>query len=536
MRRTKNVKNLFEPTALCCVLLLAGLSTTAIAQSNDFTVSALLNAAAPARDMAQDDRLNVLFIIADDLNLALGSYAESETRPHYSTVSTPNLDKLAAEGIRFENAFVQNPLCNPSRASILSGLRPATHGVHTTRQQPLETISDELRFLPEHFDDHGYYTARVGKVGHNSYEHMVDWDSSNFALSREPGAIVHFPGYLPGQDSSEVRDITWTTGSENGMNRQEVLRSVGGRPLGLPLSWRATDELARMTPDGTTAQRIIQLMAQNRDKPFFVAAGFHKPHQPWVAPAEFFDQHPLAQIQLPPQREGDTIDIPEPASEVSEFDSRLSEAQQKQAIAAYHATVTMTDKYVGELMQALEDLGLAESTIVVFTSDHGFQLNEHGGLWRKSVQFDESIRVPLIVRLPDGSNAGTAATGLVELVDLYPTLAELVDLPKPAHNLEGLSFVPLLENPTRQWKSAAFSQSRREGHDGLTIRTDRYRYTQWSPLEGAGATMQELYDLQQDPMEFNNLADEPEHAGRVAELSQRLAQGWQAALPEGLAD
>ena len=530
------MKKIFEPTNLGCVLLLAALITTTTAQNNDFTVSALLNSAAPERDMAQDDRLNILFIIADDLNLALGSYAESETRPHYATVSTPNLDKLATQGIRFENAFVQNPLCNPSRASILSGLRPASHGVHITRQPPLETISDELRFLPEHFDDHGYYTARVGKVGHNSYEHIVDWDSSNFALSREPGAIVHFPGYLPGQDRSEVRDITWTEGSENGMNRQEVLRSVGGRPLGLPLSWRATDELAHMTPDGTTAQRIIQLMAQNRDKPFFIAAGFHKPHQPWVAPAEFFDQHPLDQIQLPPQREGDTIDIPEPASEVSEFDSRLTEAQQKQAIAAYHATVTMTDTYVGELMQALEDLGLAESTIVVFTSDHGFQLNEHGGLWRKSVQFDESIRVPLIVRLPDGSNAGSVAPGLVELVDLYPTLAELVDLPKPAHDLEGLSFVPLLENPTRQWKSAAFSQSRREGHDGLTIRTDRYRYTQWSPLEGAGATMQELYDLQQDPMEFNNLADEPEHAGRVAELSQRLAQGWQGALPEGLAD
>ena len=530
------MKKIFEPTNLGCVLLLAALITTTTAQNNDFTVSALLNSAAPERDMAQDDRLNILFIIADDLNLALGSYAESETRPHYATVSTPNLDKLAAEGIRFENAFVQNPLCNPSRASILSGLRPATHGVHTTRQQPLETVSAELRFLPEHFDDHGYYTARVGKVGHNSYEHIVDWDSSNFALSREPGAILHFPGYLPGQDRSEVRDITWTEGSENGMNRQEVLRSVGGRPLGLPLSWRATDELAHMTPDGTTAQRIIQLMAQNRDKPFFIAAGFHKPHQPWVAPAEFFDQHPLDQIQLPPQREGDTIDIPEPASEVSEFDSRLTEAQQKQAIAAYHATVTMTDTYVGELMQALEDLGLAESTIVVFTSDHGFQLNEHGGLWRKSVQFDESIRVPLIVRLPDGSNAGTVAPGLVELVDLYPTMAELVDLPKPAHDLEGLSFVPLLENPTRQWKSAAFSQSRREGHDGLTIRTDRYRYTQWSPLEGADAIMQELYDLQQDPMEFNNLADEPEHADRVAELSQRLAQGWQGALPEGLAD
>jgi arylsulfatase A-like enzyme len=533
MKSVKWFRAIFSPTIHFSALLLAGLCTNASAQSGDFTANALLNSAAPARDMAENDQPNILFIIADDLNLALGSYEESKTRPHYATVSTPNLDKLATQGIRFENAFVQNPLCNPSRASLLSGLRPASHGVHTTRQPPRETLGDELRLLPEHFNDHGFYTARVGKVGHNSYEHIADWDSSNFALSREPGAIIHFPGYLPGQDSSEVRDITWAEGSENGMNRQEVLRSVGGRPLGLPLSWRATDELARMTPDGTTSQRIIQLMAQNRDKPFFIAAGFHKPHQPWVAPAEFFEQHPLDQIQLPPQREGDTVDIPAPASDVSEFDARLSQDQKKQAIAAYHATVTMTDTYVGELMQALEDLGLAESTIVVFTSDHGFQLNEHGGLWRKSVQFDESIRVPLIVRLPDGRNAGTVAPGLVELVDLYPTLAELVDLPNPEHEFEGLSFVPVLENPTREWKSAAFSQSRREGHDGLTIRTSRYRYTQWSPIEGAGATMQELYDLQQDPMEFNNLADEASHAGLLAELTERLAQGWQGALPQG---
>ena len=524
----------FKSSALYSALLLTSLCTTATGQSNDLTVNVLLNAAAPARDMTKNAQPNILFIIADDLNLALGSYAESKTRPHYSTVNTPNLDKLAAQGIRFENAFVQNPLCSPSRASLLSGLRPATHGVHTTRQPPLETMSGEMRLLPEHFHDNGYYTARVGKVGHNTYEDIVDWDSSNFALSRDPEAIIHFPGYLPGIDRSEVRDITWGIGSENGMNRQEVLRSVGGRPLGLPLSWRATDELTRMTPDGTTSQRIIQLLAQNRDKPFFIAAGFHKPHQPWVAPAKFFDQHPLDQIQLPPQREGVTIDIPGPATEISKFDAQLTERQHKQAIAAYHATVTMMDTYVGELMQALEDLDLADSTIVVFTSDHGFQLNEHGGLWRKNVQFDESIRVPLIVRLPDGGNAGAAVPGLVELVDLYPTLAELVNLPKPAHDLEGLSFVPLLENPTRQWKSAAFSQSRREGHDGLTIRTDRYRYTQWSPLEGAGATMKELYDLQQDPMEFNNLADEPAHASRVAELSKRLAQGWQGALPKSL--
>ena len=524
------MKPISRPTKLFWGLLLSGLCASATAQLEDRSLPRLLEAAAPLRDVAPDGQPNILFIIVDDLNTALGSYLGSGSRPQHATTKTPNLDKLAAQGIRFENAFVQNPLCNPSRASLLSGLRPATVDVHTGTIWPRHKIGDELRMLPEHFDDHGYFTARVGKVGHNTFEHAVSWDVSNFALSREPGTILHLPGYLPGQDLSEVRDNTWIDGSEEGMSRQEVLAAVGRR-AGLPLSWRATHESPRMTPDGTTAQRIIQLMAENRDKPFFIAAGFHKPHQPWVGPAEFFEQHPVDQIELPSTREGDTIDIPAPATEVREDDAMHTERQRKQAIAAYHAMVTMTDSYVGQLMQALEDLDLAKSTIVVFTSDHGFQLNEHGGLWRKQSQFDESIRVPLIVRLPDGRNAGAVVPGLVELVDLYPTLTELLELPEPSHDLEGLSFVPLLENPTRQWKSAAFSQSRRENYDGLTIRTARYRYTEWSPLEGDGVILTELYDLEQDPMEFENLVDDPRQADRVPELSRRLVMGWQEALP-----
>ena len=529
------MKRISKLTTLLWGLLLSGLCASATAQLEDRSIPRLLEAAAPLRDVAPDDQPNILFIIVDDLNTALGSYVGSGARPQHATTKTPNLDKLAAQGIRFENAFVQNPLCNPSRASLLSGLRPATTDVHTGTIWPRHKIGDALRMLPEHFDDHGYFTARVGKVGHNSFEHAVSWDVSNFALSREPGSLLHFPGYLPGHDLSEVRDNTRTDGSEAGMSRQEVLAAVGRR-AGLPLSWRATHESPRMTPDGTTATRIIQLMAENRDKPFFIAAGFHKPHQPWVGPAEFFAQHPVDQIELPSTRVGDTDDIPAPASQVSEDDDSHSERQYKQAIAAYHAMVTMIDSYVGQLMQALEVLDLAKSTIVVFTSDHGFQLNEHGGLWRKSVQFDESIRVPLIVRLPNGRNAGTVAPGLVELVDLYPTLTELAALPEPSHDLEGLSFVPLLDNPALPWKSAAFSQSRRENYDGLSIRTARYRYTEWSPLEGDGATLTELYDLEQDPMEYENLADDPTQASQIAELSRRLATGWQGELPPRLAE
>jgi iduronate 2-sulfatase len=533
-------------TTLVGCLLVSGLWVTTEAQNTDRSARFLLEAAAPLRVLQEEDPPNVLFIIVDDLNTALGSYLGSGARPHYATASTPNLDRLAAQGIRFENAFVQNPLCNPSRASILSGLRPDTVDVHATGTWPRHKIGDELRMLPEHFNDHGYFTGRVGKVGHNSFEHAVSWDESKFALSRDPSQLFHTPGYLPGDDLSQVRDNTWREGSENGMSRRDIFAgSASGRTLSLPLTWRATREAPPMTPDGTTATRIIQLMAENRDQPFFLAAGLHKPHQPWVGPAQFFDQHPVDEIVLPQTPAGDSDDIPAPGTWILDDDSAHTDLQKKQAIAAYHAMVTMADHHVGRILKGLDDLGLAESTIVVFTSDHGFQLNEHDGLWRKQFQFDESIRVPLIVRLPDGRGAGTTSNALVELVDLYPTLIELAALPSPMHDLEGLSFAPLLDEPDSPWKSAAFSQSRRmvgygstnnplineEGYDGRTIRTARYRYTEWTPLDTQRDTLVELYDLEQDPMEYVNIKDEPAHANLVTELSERLATGWQGELP-----
>jgi uncharacterized sulfatase len=488
----------------------------------------LLSIAAPNRSEGTDERPNVLFIIVDDLNVAMGAYLDSAPHPQYVTAKTPNIDRLAAQGVLFERAYVQNPLCNPSRTSFLSGLRPSSTDVFDGAKPPRHKIGDELRMLPEHFHDHGYFTARVGKVAHNRFEDAVTWDVSKFALSRQPELRFHVPGYLPGIDLSEVRDHTWTEGSENGMSREEVLAAVGRRG-GLPLSWRATHESPRMTPDGTTATRIIQLMAEHRDKPFFIAAGFHKPHQPWVGPASFFEQHPVDQVRLAQTPEDDWDDIPDPAFNILPDDAEHTEREQKQAVAAYNAMVTMTDSYVGELLAGLEQLDLADSTIVVLTSDHGFQLGEHGGLWRKQLQFEESTRVPLIVRLPDGGSAGDVTTGLVELVDLYPTLIDLANLPDPAHELEGTSFRPLLENPDLPWKSAVFSESRREGYHGRTLRTHRYRYTEWTPLpQTDGETERELYAVVDDPFEHDNLAGDPAHRDIVDELSRRLQAGWQA--------
>lgn len=496
--------------------------------SADRTDTFLLEGAAPNRVVEAGDRPNVLFIIVDDLNMALGSYASTTPHPHYRSAKTPHIDRLAASGVRFDRAYVQNPLCNPSRISLLSGLRPPATGIYDGRTPPRSVIGSKLRLLPEHFYDSGYFTARVGKVGHNTFEHVISCDVSHFALSREPAFRFHFPGFLPGIDRSSVRDNTWTVDSERGMSRADVMAAVG-RPAGLPLSWRATEESTRMTPDGTTATRVIQLMAGHRDRPFFIAAGFHKPHQPWVGPVEFFDSHPTGEIELPDNPADDGADIPAPALSIAADDAAHSPAQTRQAIAAYHAMVSMTDSYVGELLDALELLELDRSTIVVFTSDHGFQLGEHGGAWRKRLQFEESTRVPLIVRVPGMDARGSASSGLVELVDLYPTLVDLAGIAPPAHALEGDSFKPLLEAPDRPWKSAAFSESVRGAFHGRTLRDVRYRYTEWT--EQDGRVLRELYDVERDPFEHTNLATVKGHGELLDTLSKRLAAGWIAARP-----
>ncbi len=301
----------------------------------------------------------------------------------------------------------------------------------------------------------------------------------------------------------------------------------------MPLTWRATDETEAETPDGQTARRVIEIMRANRDRPFFIGAGFHKPHQPWVAPASFCEQHQVANVELAGGPADDRRDIPPPALSGYPEDGDHTAKQKRQAIAAYHATVTLVDVQVGLLMEALAELGLDGTTIVVFFSDHGFHLDEHGGLWRKHTQFEESTRVPLIVRAPGGLS-GVATDALVELVDLYPTLADLCGLPIP-EGLEGTSFRPVLEDPEIPWKPAVFSELQRSRWHGRSIRTASHRYTEWSPLEGDDEALLEMYDLENDPREFTNIAMMAEHAELRLELAGALKNGWRGALPAPLA-
>ncbi len=465
---------------------------------------------------AQATPPNFLFIVVDDLNVALGSYG-------HPTAVTPHIDELARRGVRFDRAYVQYPLCNPSRASFLSGLRPDTTRVYAGNTLPRHAVGD-VRMLPEFFADHGYFTARVGKITHDRFPDSVSWNVSEEAPSN--------PYYMPGVDHSEVRDNTWIPGADDGLTRLEILEHLG-RGSGLPLVWRATDQQDADTPDGGTALRIIELLrerahdrASGETQPFFIAAGFHKPHQPWIAPDSYFQRHPIARVGLPEQVENDLDDVPGVAYRLFADDVAHSPDQVRQARAAYHATVSLVDTQVGIIMAELAALDLADNTIVVLFSDHGFHLGEHGGLWRKVSLFEESTRVPLIVMVPGGQQSASSSA-LVELVDLYPTLAELAGLPIPA-NLEGTSFAPLLDSPKRIWKSAVFSEIVRGASHGRSIRTARYRYTEWRSGETVAF---ELYDLQEDPGEFINLARSEHHAERLLLLGEVLAGGWQAARP-----
>ncbi|MBI4603555.1 MAG: sulfatase, partial [Planctomycetes bacterium] len=295
---------------------------------------------------------------------------------------------------------------------------------------------------------------------------------------------------------------------------KKAREGAGAREVVGKLAWRATDLPDAEEPDGRAARRVVELLEAKRDRPFSIALGFHKPHLPFVAPRRYFEMHPPERFSLPREPEGDLADIPRAALTHRPDDLKLPEADRRQAIAAYYAATSFMDAQLGAVLDALDRLRLWESTVVVFFGDHGWHLGEHGGLWRKMTLFEEAARVPLIVAAP-GSKAGASSPRLVELVDLYPTLVELCGLPAP-EGLEGRSFAPLLGDPTREWKRAAHTQVQRGKVMGRSVRTERYRYTEWGDGEA------ELYDHDADPREHRNLARDPAHAATAAEMRRLL--------------
>lgn len=464
-----------------------------------FLVLLSLTLIVPSVGGADPAKPNVLFIVSDDLCNHLGCYGDSY-------VKSPNIDRLARKGVRFDRAYCQYPLCNPSRASFLTGLRPD----HTAVQENMtyfRKVNPDTVTLPQTFKKGGYFVARVGKL----YHYGVPTQIGTSGLDDPPSwDLVVNP---KGRDKREESKIFSLEPAKGDMPAR----------LGGTLSWMAQDGSDEEQTDGIGANEAIKLLEQNKDKSFFLAVGFYRPHTPYVAPKKYFEMYPTDQVPVEKMPADHKKNAPAPAfgSAKKEQDA-MTDAQRREARQAYHAATTFMDAQLGRVLDALDRLGLAKNTIVVFFSDHGYHLGEHG-LWQKMSVFEQSARVPLLIYDPRAKGNGQACGRTVELVDLHPTLADLCGLQAPA-KLDGKSLKPLLENPQTEWSKPALTQVRRgQGANqflGRSIRTERWRYTEW---DGA-AKGRQLYDHQSDPQEYNNLADDPKYADRVKELQRLLRE------------
>jgi iduronate 2-sulfatase len=462
-------------------------------------------------------RPNVLLVMCDDLNNLIGCYGDARAK-------TPNFDKLAARGVRFEQAYCQFPLCGPSRNSLLTGLHPNSTGILRNQEIFRQTIPSHIS-LPQAFRRHGYFAARIGKLYHYNVPKSIGTnghdDPGSWELELNPAGVDRL--------EEEPQIVTLTPGQFGGT-----------------LSWYASPKGDSHHTDGlmaADAEWVLERCARQKDRPFFLAVGFFRPHTPYVSPRPYFELYPEKEMPVVQGVKDDQADLPAPAlGSYKREQDKLTDELRRQALQAYYASISFADAQVGRVVDALDRLGLAENTIIVFTSDHGYHTGEHG-LWQKMSLFEESARVPLLIVAPGTAAKGGVAKSPVGLIDIYPTLAELCGI-TPPDNLQGQSLVPMLKDPNVAGRGWAITQVSRgggraaatvtptvggEGRSffGYSLRTPRWRYTEWDE----GAAGRELYDHERDPRELTNLADEPAHADTVAELSKQLRAAVKGTFP-----
>lgn len=457
---------------------------------------AVAGLAVPAAQQPAARKLNVLFIISDDLRTEIGSYGSRLAR-------TPNIDKLSGAGVRFERAYTQFPLCNPTRASMLTGRRPMVTGVLGNRTDFRAAHPDWIT-LPQLFKQNGYAAIRTGKVFHGGIDDAVSWTE----------------GGDPGRPLAAETPAGQTGARARNSDRWIVLEGDGEKH-----------------GDYLTADRAIRHLRENKDRPFFLAVGFVKPHSPPAAPKKFYDLWNVDDIPLPVNF-APRPTVPEgfPKASIRPRNADLfigrdaSEREAKEMTRAYLASTAWMDWNVGRVVAELDALGLRDDTVVVFWGDHGYQLGERGKWSKAGSLFEQGTRTPFIVVAPGAKGNGRSTARVVENLDIYPTLAALCGLTPPP-GIEGRSLVPLLNDPKAAWDHPAFSVWSEDGKTlhGVAVRNERWRYAEFGP-EGANGAM--LFDEQADPHELTNLADDPKLAAVRKELSALVREYASSGAPQ----
>jgi len=497
----------------------------------DFLRTMALGAAAAAVPLGetgaavQPKRKNVLFIAVDDLRPQLGCYGNGQ-------MISPRIDRLARDGILFERAYCQQPICMATRASLFSGYRPDHARIYNC--DPLQSLAPDALTLNRHFERNGYALWATGKLYHYVEDHEAQFGSRWV----NPDGPWVGSGYITDDAIAEVREL------------EKAEKAQGISASGKGPAYEMADVPDNAYADGAKTDLAIERLRrfQKGDRPFFMAVGYKKPHLPFVAPIKYWDMYPPGKIKL-----ADNPFLPANATEYTAYnfselrsyagipkdDRVLDDALSRKLIQGYCACVTYVDTQIGRLLDALDRLSLRESTVIVLWGDHGWKLGEHG-MWCKHTPFELDCRVPMIFSAPGTHRPGTRTAALSEYVDIYPTLCELCGLEIPGH-LEGDSLVPLFRNPARSWKKAAFTQwpkiARRDPEKvitGYSLKTDRYRYTEWTRNKTGEVLAREMYDHRADPKENVNIAGLAENNARVSELHGHLGggKGWQKLRPQ----
>jgi arylsulfatase A-like enzyme len=434
------------------------------------TLAASSSRLAASHAEEKSSRPNVLMIAADDLNHWVGYLGRNRQ------AITPNLDRLAQQGMSFSHSYCAAPSCNPSRTALMSGLRPDVTGVYGNNDDWRKVLKDKVH-LASAFRNAGYHVAGAGKIYHEAYRDPTEWDD-----------------YL--QDSGTDPQPTGNKG-------------VGGIRFG---AVDANDEDLR---EWKIVQYGIDELKKEHDKPFFLAIGLHKPHMPWFVPQKYFDMHPLDEIELPPHIEDDLSDVPPAGVKMAKPDGdhrqMVDSGRWKEAIQAYLAACSYSDAMIGRLLDELEKSPYRDNTIVVFWGDHGWHLGEKEH-WRKFALWEEATRAPLIWKVPGMTKPGSVSERTVDFMSIYPTLTDLAGIETPEH-VQGKSIRPLLVDPKAEWNTPAVCTQEEGNH---SVRSEGWRYIRYRNGD------EELYDETADPYEYKNLAEDPDFAERKKELAQYL--------------